>query len=80
MCVSDQQRQKRNIAMENTRNIPVKNSTYKNVEITDYVNFINITLVNNDRAFLCINSKHTFSFYSVEWFIMKYLHFSVVCL
>lgn len=35
MCVSDQQRQKRSIAMENTRNIPVKNSTYENVEITD---------------------------------------------
>lgn len=35
MCVSDQQRQKRSIAMENTRNIPVKNSSYENVEITD---------------------------------------------
>lgn len=35
ICVYDQQRQKRSIAMENTRNIPVKNSTYENVEITD---------------------------------------------
>lgn len=40
-----------------------------------YVNFINMTLVNNDHAFLSINIKHTFSFYSVEWFIMKYLTF-----
>lgn len=33
ICVSDRRRQKRNIAMENTRNIPGKNSTYENVEI-----------------------------------------------
>lgn len=32
ICVSDRRRQKRNIAMENTRNIPRKNSTYENVE------------------------------------------------
>lgn len=33
ICVSDRRRQKRNIAMENTRNIPGKDSTYENVEI-----------------------------------------------
>lgn len=35
ICVSDRRRQKGNIATENTRNIPGKNSTYENVEITD---------------------------------------------
>lgn len=33
ICVSDRRRQKTNIAMKNTRNIPGKNSTYENVEI-----------------------------------------------
>lgn len=33
ICVSDRRRQKRSIAIANTRNIPGKNSTYENVEI-----------------------------------------------